>query len=93
MEVGAKRNPVDITDDEWDAIQANAISPTKLKDLLDNMNDDQLKRLASPKSTSVMSDTKKAKAKQLLANGYSLSEVANALGVSPSTISRVKSEE
>ena len=93
LEVGAKRNPVDITDDEWDAIQANAISPTKLKELLDNMNDDQLKRLASPKSTSVMSDTKKAKAKQLLDNGYSLSEVANALGVSPSTISRVKSEE
>ena len=36
-----------IDDDEWDAIQANAISATMLKDLTKHMNDDQLKQLAT----------------------------------------------
>jgi hypothetical protein len=38
-EVGAKRRPIDITDAEWDAIQSNAISPTKLGDILKAMDD------------------------------------------------------
>ena len=46
---GASRTPVVIDDDEWDAIQANAISATMLKDLTKHMNDDQLKQLATPR--------------------------------------------
>ena len=92
-EVGAKRRPIDITDSEWDAIQSNAISPTKLKEILNAMDDGDVKKLASPRSNVVMTPTKRGKAKQLLDNGYSIAEVSNALGVSPSTITRVAKEE
>lgn len=90
--VGAGRNPVKITDDEWDAVQANAVSGTLLKELVSFMDDAQLKTLATPRENKVMTDSRKAKAKALLANGYTISQVAEAMGVSPSTIGKIKNE-
>ena len=90
--VGAGRNPVKITDDEWDAVQANAVSGTLLKELVSFMDDTQLKTLATPRENKVMTDNRKAKAKALLANGYTISQVAETMGVSPSTIGKIKNE-
>lgn len=91
-QVGSARNPVKITDDEWDAIQANAVSGTLLKELVSFMDDSQLKALATPRPNTVMTESRKNKAKALLANGYTISQVAEALGVSPSTIGKIKTE-
>lgn len=93
LKVGAKRRPVDITSDEWDAIQANAISPSMLSKLTRHMDDDQLIELAMPKQSNILSPNKKAKAIAMLNNGYTNAEVANLLGVSPSTISKIKSQD
>ena len=91
-QLGTGRNPVTITDDEWDAVQANAVSGTLLKELVSFMDDAQLKTLATPRPNKVMTDARKNKAKALLANGYTISQVAETLGVSPTTIGKIKNE-
>ena len=88
QEVGAKRNPVKITPDEWDAIQANAISPTMLSKLVRNMNDDELKELATPRPKNDITGSRLSKAKQLHANGYTYAQIAELLGVSATTVSK-----
>ena len=90
--VGAERTPVTITDDEWDAVQSNAVSGTLLKELVSFMDDSQLKSLATPRTNKRMTDARKSKAKALLANGYTIAQVAEALGVSSSTIGKIKAE-
>ncbi len=90
--VGAVRTPVTITDEEWDAVQSNAVSGTLLKELVSFMDDSQLKSLATPRANKQMTEARKSKAKALLANGYTIAQVAEALGVSSSTIGKIKVE-
>ena len=77
----------ELTDKEWEAIQAGAISHNLLTQILNNADLDVVRQLAMPKQQHGMSDAKIAQAKQLLGNGYTVSEVAEHLGVSPTTIS------
>lgn len=77
---------VHFTEKEWEAIQNNAISKTMLKDLLANANSDEVKKLAMPKKQTVMTSSKIARAKSLLNAGKSRAEVAEALGVSVTTL-------
>ena len=90
---GASRTPVVIDDDEWDAIQANAISATMLKDLTKHMNDDQLKQLATPREHKQITPSSKSRIVTLLNNNYTPSEIANMYGLSVSTIQAIKKEE
>lgn len=83
--VKAKRALIDITDREWEAIQNNAISNSRLIQILNNADMDQVKKLAMPKQPK-MTAAKVARAKSLLANGYTYAEVARQLGVSDTTI-------
>ena len=83
--VKAKRALIDITDREWEAIQNNAISNSRLMQILNNSDMDQVKKLAMPKQPK-MTAAKVARAKSLLANGYTYAEVARQLGVSDTTI-------
>ena len=83
--VGAKKTMIQITDREWEAIQARAVSTTKLEQILNNADMDVVRKLASPRQTT-MTSAKVSRAKQLLANGYTYAEVAQTLGVSTSTI-------
>ena len=84
--VGAKKQQVYITDDEWEAIQHRAISASKLSTILDNANSDRIKELAMPKKTVAMTASMISRAKSMLARGYSYAEVADRLGVSASTL-------
>lgn len=86
--VGAGKKRIEISDSEWDAIQAGAISPTKLREILKHADPERVKQLAMPKSIESMSSTKTARAKAMLSSGYTQAEVAQALGVSVSTIQR-----
>lgn len=92
-QVGAKKETITITDREWDAIQSNAISNQRLTDIIDNSNPDMVKKLATPrKSKGALSPAQLAVAKSMLAsNMYTQSEIAERLGVSPSTISAITS--
>lgn len=86
IRTGAKKERVDITDDEWNAIQAGAISNHKLEQILSNANLEQVKTLATPRTPTVMTTAKQARAKSMLASGYTQAEVATALGVALSTL-------
>lgn len=85
--VGAKRETIKITDREWEAIQAGAISENKLTQIIDNVDIDSLRQRATPRATTSLSLAKQAKIASMNASGYSTSEIAEALGVSTSTVS------
>lgn len=86
--VGAKRTPVQITDKEWEAIQAGAISENKLLQILNNTDIDEVRKRATPRTTNTLSQAKINRIATLRASGYSTSEIAEALGVSSSTVSK-----
>lgn len=85
--VGAKRETIKITDREWEAIQAGAISENKLIQIIDNVDIDSLRQRATPRATTTLSTAKQNKIATMNASGYSTSEIAEALGVSTSTVS------
>ena len=91
--VGAKRTPINISDREWEAIQAGAISENKLKQIIEYTNTDNLRKLATPRSTTTLSDAKINKIAAMNSSGYSTSEIADALNVSPSTITKYLKEK
>ena len=86
--VGAKRATIKITDREWEAIQAGAISENKLIQIIDNVDLDILRQRATPRATTSISQAKKNKIATMNASGYTISEIAEALGVSASTVSK-----
>ena len=84
--VGAKRELVQITDKEWEAIQAGAISTNKLKVILNNADMDRVKQLATPRATKTLSQAKINHIATLRRSGYTTAEIAKKLGVSTSTV-------
>lgn len=86
--VGAKRELVYITDKEWEAIQAGAISGSKLKTLLNNADMERVRSLATPKATITMDPAKTARIQSLSGNGYTNAEIAKKLGLSVSTVQK-----
>lgn len=92
IRVGARKTPVDITDSEWEAIQAGAISPTKLNAILNNAKADQVRKLATPKDILTVTDQQTVRIKSMFTRGYTQADIADALGLSTSAISDVLSE-
>lgn len=88
IKVGAQRRAIEITDREWEAIQAGAISDNKLKEILDHTDIDAVRQRATPRQTAVLSAAKQAKVSAMKASGYTTAEIAEAVGVSASTVSK-----
>lgn len=86
--VGAQRHPIEITDKEWEAIQAGAISENKLTQILNHTDTDKLKQRATPRATTQLSTAKQNKIASMKASGYTIDEIAKSLGVSTSTVSK-----
>lgn len=86
--VGAKRVPIEITDRQWEAIQAGAISESVLKQILDNTDIDAIRERATPRIRKELSPAKLNKIKQMNSMGYTQAEIAKAVGVSASTVSK-----
>lgn len=89
--VGAKKEPVIITDKEWDAIQANAISSTKLAEILNNTDQEAFKKRATPRTkTKSLTDTETLRILSMFRSGmYTQKEIADSLRISPSEVSSV----
>ena len=85
--VARSKRSIQITDREWEAIQAGAISESKLKQILDNTDVDSLRQRATPRSYTTLNTAQVNRIKSMSASGKTLSEIANALGVSTSTVS------
>lgn len=82
---GADKQKFDITDAEWKAIQAGAITAHKLDQILNYADLDRVKELATPRTKVTMTPAKTSKARALHAQGYTWAEIARSLGVSVST--------
>lgn len=86
--VGARRETIKVTDKEWEAIQAGAISENKLTQIINNVDIDDLRQRATPRASTELSTAKVNKITSMNASGYSTAEIAEALGVSTSTVSK-----
>lgn len=88
--VGASKPKIPISDKEWEAIQANAISGTKLVEILKNTDSEALKQRATPRNTGSLTSTQRSLALSMLKSGmYTQKEIADRFGVSTSTISAI----
>ena len=79
---------IHITDKQWQAIQAGAITDSRLKSILKYTDEDELKKLAMPKKTLALSTTQQTKMRRMKTSGYTIAEIAESLGVSTSTVSK-----
>lgn len=86
--LGARREPVEVSEREWEAIQAGAISDNKLTRILKNADMDVIKQYATPKTYTTITPAKANKIKALKASGYTTAEIAERLGVSTSTVQK-----
>lgn len=84
--VGAKKDLVNITDSEWEAIQAHAVSSNVLTQIMNNTDMDKLKQRATPRTTVGMPAAKIARAKLLARAGFNQAEIAEQLHVSVTTL-------
>jgi hypothetical protein len=86
LRTGAGKQRIVITPQEWAAIQAGAVSTNTLRQILENTDIEVVKGFATPRIPSVMSDAKASRARTMLSSGYTQAEIADALGVSVSTL-------
>jgi DNA-binding CsgD family transcriptional regulator len=90
-QVGAatrRERNITITDRQWQAIQAGAISENKLKQILANSDPDSLRAKAMPKKTNSLSNAQVARIKALNTSNYTISQIAETMNVSPSVVSK-----
>ena len=92
QEVGAvsrRDRNIKISDREWEAIQAGAISENKLKRILANADIDELRQRATPRESKAISSAKASRIRNMTATGnYTIAEIANQLGLSVTTVQK-----
>ena len=86
---GARRTLVDISDREWEAIQSGAIAETTLKKILNHTDGERIKELATPRTSQSIPKAKENLIKAYAKSNYTNQEIAEALGISPSTVSNI----
>lgn len=86
--VGAQRHPIEISDREWEAIQAGAISENQLYSILKATDIDKLRERATPRESTSLSTAKMNKIQAMKNSGYTIDEIAKAVGVSTSTVNK-----
>lgn len=91
--VGASKERIELTDREWDAIQANAISTDKLTRIVNNSNLDALKQRATPfakQTVSTLTSNQISLIKTMMnSEMYTQADIAKQLGISTSLVSEV----
>ena len=86
--VGAQRHSIEISDSEWEAIQAGAISENQLYSILKATDIDKLRERATPRETTTLSSAKQNKIEAMKNSGYTIDEIAKAVGVSTTTVNK-----
>ena len=89
LKVGAKGIKIDISDSEWKAIQAGAISESKLNQILLKADPDRVRDLATPTAKKKeISTGQKALINAMKNSGYTNAEIADRIGVSSTTVAK-----
>jgi hypothetical protein len=89
---GAKKTKIIVSQREWDAIQAGAISTHKLEEIINNSDLDTVKHLALPKQAPKMTSAKLRRAQSMLDSGYTQADVADHLGIGLTTLKAALNE-
>ena len=90
-QVGAatrRERNITITDRQWEAIQAGAISENKLKQILDNSDPDSLRQKAMPKKISGLTNAQVARIRAMNNSNFTINQIAEKMNVSPSVVSK-----
>ena len=82
----SKKKQIEITDEEYEAIRAGAITESKLKKIMDNADIDSLRAQATPKARRTITPNMEALAKSMAATGATQAEIADRLGISKSSV-------
>lgn len=85
---GAHRTEIYITDREWEAIQAGAISSTSLSKILTRSDKTRVRQLATPKEAKVLTDGVARRIQAMIDRGCTLEQAASQVGVSIATVNR-----
>lgn len=86
--VSRKDRSIKITDREWEAIQAGAVSENVLKKILNNTDADSLRERAMPKSTKQLNQAQISRIKSMQKAGKTNAEIASVFGISASTVAK-----
>lgn len=81
-----RQTAISITDKEWEAIQAGAISDNRLKTILKYVNMDDLYTRAMPRTNNNLSTAQQAKIRAMFASGFTNQEIADAMNISVSAV-------
>lgn len=86
--VGSNRTATRIspTEAEWEAIQAGAVTNHMMEQIVANANSDTIKSLALPHERKVVTAGQLSRAKAMAVNGATNAQIAEALGISTSTL-------
>ena len=76
-----------ISDKEWEAIQAGAVSETILKRILNNSDPDVLRQRAMPKEKKTVKTATINRIKAM-SGSYTIKQIADKLGLSTSTVAK-----
>lgn len=79
---------ITITDRQWEAIQAGAISENKLKTILANSDPDSLRQKAMPRKTSGLTNAQVARIRAMNNSNFTINQIAEKMNVSPSVVSK-----
>ena len=79
---------INITDRQWEAIQAGAISENKLKQILDNSDPDSLRQKAMPKNISGLTNAQISRIRAMNNSNFTINQIAEKMNVSPSVVSK-----
>ena len=83
LRIGSKKQAIEISDKQWEAIQAGAISDHILRQILDNSQPDIVKQLAMPRTNTAsgLTPAREARVRSMLATGNTQRDIADALGI------------
>lgn len=77
---------IEITPKEWEAIQAGALSSTKIRQILHYADTSKVQEYALPKNFNKFSASEKARINNYYKNGFTIQEIADSLSKSPSSV-------
>lgn len=86
--ISRRERAVKITDREWEAIQAGAISENKLKKILNNSDPDTLRERAMPKVKNTLNTAQINRIKAMSNSNFTLNQIAEKMNLSPATVSK-----
>ena len=81
-----------VTPKEWRAIQEGAVSQATLSKVLEMADESNIKELATPRTTPKLTGSVVSRAKIMSSMGRTAAEIAEALGISTTSVHRALEE-